>query len=103
MRRLFVAVLRPKILLILYVAFPFAIWLGCVAIMILVGNFTDCMVHEGFPNPCMIAGVDVGDTLYSIGMIAAWGLLMVPLFFGYTALPFALVCGLVWWVRKSFD
>lgn len=27
-----------------------------------------CQLHEGFPNPCLIDGVDQGDLLYSLGL-----------------------------------
>ncbi|WP_244520729.1 hypothetical protein [Aliiruegeria lutimaris] len=46
------------------------------------------MIQEGFANPCQVAGVEIGVLAYSMGVFAAWGLLMV--------LPFSLGSGLLW-------
>lgn len=38
------------------------------AVMSVVAALGDCRVHEGFAQPCFIAGVDWGGTLYALGM-----------------------------------
>jgi len=32
-----------------------------------------CRVHEGFPEPCRIVGLEVGSILYYLGLWGAWG------------------------------
>lgn len=34
---------------------------------------TGCGVNEGGAGVCMIAGLDIGGFLYSVGLVAAWG------------------------------
>lgn len=34
-------------------------------------NHYGCTLHEGFANPCVIGGVDRGQTLYNMG-VAGW-------------------------------
>jgi len=38
-----------------------------------------CRLHEGFSNPCVIAGVDRGETLYSLFVTGWLGLISIPL------------------------
>ncbi|MFC5586689.1 hypothetical protein ACFPOD_16365 [Nitratireductor kimnyeongensis] len=38
-----------------------------------------CTVHEGFSNPCMIAGTDRGDMLYSMFVMGWLGIISLPL------------------------
>ena len=45
----------------------------------LIADFFHCQLHEGFANPCVVLGVDIGKTLYPMG-ITAWFLFMsVPI------------------------
>ncbi len=46
-----------------------------------------CTLHEGFANPCLIGGVDWGETLYALGMMG-W--------FMIATLPIAALVLLVW-------
>ena len=32
-----------------------------------------CRVHEGFPQPCVIAWIDFGNIVYNLGLWGAWG------------------------------
>jgi hypothetical protein len=38
-----------------------------------------CTLHEGFVNPCVINGVDYGETLYSFGVLGWLALGTIPL------------------------
>jgi hypothetical protein len=38
-----------------------------------------CQIHEGFPNPCMLLGIDIGDPLYTIGLLGSWGFFFIPI------------------------
>ncbi|MCV0351185.1 MULTISPECIES: hypothetical protein [unclassified Nitratireductor] len=57
--------------------------LSVVASSILASTY-GCTVHEGFSNPCMIAGEDRGDMLYSMFVMGWLGLISLP--FGMAAL-----------------
>lgn len=94
---------RPRALVILYFSIPIGIWFACVVVMMLVGTLTDCTAHEGATMPCIILGLEMGELLYTIGMISAWGPLFLPLVFGYTALPFGLILLISWWLNKRAD
>ncbi|MFT4928810.1 MAG: hypothetical protein ACI8WB_004930 [Phenylobacterium sp.] len=37
----------------------------------LIANLYNCTLHEGYVNPCIVLGVDLGSTLYSMGL-SAW-------------------------------
>ncbi|OWU84400.1 hypothetical protein ATO6_11865 [Oceanicola sp. 22II-s10i] len=45
-----------------------------------------CTLHEGFPNPCIVDGVDHGEQLYTF-FVSGWFMLMT--------LPIALLLGLI--------
>ena len=36
-----------------------------------IANTNDCILHEGFVNPCIINGQDYGKTLYTMG-VTGW-------------------------------
>ncbi len=56
-----------------------------------IANLNDCTLHEGFVNPCVIAGVDWGGALYAMGVMGWLGLVTLP--FGLLILLiFALKC-----------
>lgn len=38
-----------------------------------------CTLHEGFANPCLIGGVDFGETLYTMGVLGWLALVTLPL------------------------
>ena len=74
---------------------PIVLWLLCIAfVMLLVFGF-DCTIHEGFANPCVVLGRDLGETAYTVGVFAAWG----PLIFG----PVSMGAGLLWAIAVVID
>lgn len=38
----------------------------------------ECVLHEGFANPCVIDGVDHGQTLYAMGVSGWFMLITLP-------------------------
>ncbi|MCB1507171.1 MAG: hypothetical protein KDJ47_19580 [Hyphomicrobiaceae bacterium] len=65
-------------------AFVLALLL-CLAPMISVfiaGAIADhygCRLHEGFVNPCVVNGNDIGTTLYNMGMMGWFMLFTLPI------------------------
>ena len=59
--------------------------LACIAPMISVlvaGTIADhygCRLHEGFVNPCLVNGTDIGTTLYNMGMMGWFMLFTLPI------------------------
>src|SRR5690349_18234005 len=45
----------------------------------MIAEDNDCVVHEGFVNPCIINGVDQGEMLYQMGMMGWFFLATAPL------------------------
>ena len=56
-----------------------------------VASANGCTLHEGFPNPCVVGGTDIGGTLYAMGVIGWFMLATIPL--GIAA---AVIWTLVW-------
>lgn len=54
-----------------------------------IADFLDCAVHEGFVQPCPVAGVDLGDLLYFM-FVSGW--------FALFTLPAAVLLLVVWLV-----
>ena len=50
-----------------------------VAIAGTLANRHGCTLHEGFPNPCIINGVDRGETLYAMAVAGWFMLVSLPL------------------------
>ncbi|WP_246149726.1 hypothetical protein [Tritonibacter litoralis] len=67
---------------------PIGVWLLTVVGVIILGAGFNCTIHEGFANPCMVLGRDIGETAYGLGVFAAWG----PLF----VLPISLGMAILW-------
>ncbi len=44
-----------------------------------VASANGCELHEGFANPCVIGGIDFGDTLYAMGVTGWLALVTLPL------------------------
>jgi hypothetical protein len=44
-----------------------------------IANLNDCTLHEGYVNPCVIAGVDLGGALYTMGVMGWPGLMTLPI------------------------
>lgn len=45
----------------------------------LIADLNGCGLHEGFAQPCIVAGVDIGGLLYTMAVMG-W-LMLVSLFF----------------------
>ncbi|MGB3545279.1 hypothetical protein [Rubrivirga sp.] len=50
-----------------------------------IASANGCTLHEGFSNPCVVAGVDIGDSLYPWA-VAPW-LLFITVPIGAVLLP----------------
>jgi len=60
--------------LLLFTVFP-------IISVVIAGGIADhfgCELHEGHTSPCVIFGVDRGDTLYAMGMFGWLMLLTLP-------------------------
>lgn len=56
-----------------------------------VAKHNGCTLHEGFANPCVVAGVDIGTLLYNMAVMG-WLMLFT--------LPLAALVVLVWLVAE---
>jgi hypothetical protein len=61
-----------------------------------IASVNDCTLHEGFVNPCLIAGVDLGSGLYTMGVLGWLGLITLPI--GIPALVVLALVGTVHFV-----
>ncbi len=59
-----------------------------------------CRLHEGFPEPCIINGVDRGEDLYTYGVLGLLSLGTIPLGLLLFAVYLAVVV-IVWIVRRN--
>ncbi|WP_206931429.1 hypothetical protein [Roseococcus thiosulfatophilus] len=57
-----------------------------------------CRLNEGTPHPCLLAGQDIGGTLYAMFVLGWLGLLTFPFALG-TALAWAVLAGRALWRR----
>lgn len=75
----------------------FAGWpIASVAIAGMIASWNGCTLHEGFPNPCVVNGKDMGDTLYAMGVMGWFMLATIPV--GFVAF---VIWTIVWvWVRQ---
>jgi hypothetical protein len=69
-----------------------------VAIAGTIASANGCTLHEGFVNPCVINGVDRGETLYAMGMAGWFFLATLPL--GLIALAVYVVGVLLFYVGR---
>jgi hypothetical protein len=44
-----------------------------------IASWNGCTLHEGFVNPCVVNGRDVGETLYAMGVMGWFMLVTIPL------------------------
>lgn len=44
-----------------------------------IATANDCGLHEGFPQPCIVWGRDIGDVLYAMGVMG-WLMLVTVMF-----------------------
>jgi hypothetical protein len=85
----------------LLTAGPVGIWLCSVGLVLILSAAFDCTIHEGFVNSCVVGGVDLGETAYYAGLIAAWGLLILgPISVG-AGILWAVVAFIVHLIRKD--
>lgn len=73
-----------------------------VAIAGTIANRYGCTLHEGFVNPCVINGVDYGETLYSMGVLGWLFFMTVPISVGLLAV-YLLVWLVIWvvkWIKR---
>jgi len=57
-----------------------------------------CPVNEGFVQPCMVFGFDIGESIYSAGALGWYGLLTLPL--GLVVLVVYILVALVSTLKK---
>lgn len=84
------------IFVILLVAFSPLI---SVAIAGSIANANGCELHEGYVNPCIVNGEDVGETLYAMGVLGWLMLATIPLGLG-AVVVYLLIVLVVWLVRR---
>lgn len=56
-----------------------------------------CTLHEGFVNPCVVAGRDIGETLYTMAVMGWMMMLTLPL--GAAVLAAWILTEIVAWMR----
>jgi hypothetical protein len=44
-----------------------------------VASWNGCTLHEGFVNPCVVGGRDIGETLYSMGVLGWFMIATIPI------------------------
>ncbi|MCW5875393.1 MAG: hypothetical protein KIS85_00805 [Anaerolineales bacterium] len=92
---------RWAILHILIVLAIAVITCGPIGLAMGAGTFAEamgCTLHEGFVNPCVVGGVDLGSTLYAFGMMGWLGIVTLPL--GLLLLAVYLVIVFVVWIVR---
>ena len=64
-----------------------------------IASWNGCTLHEGFVNPCVVNGRDIGGTLYSMGVMGWFMLATIPigaiLFLGWN------VGWMIWFIRRQ--
>lgn len=75
-------------------------WLPFLSVLTasLLANAFDCRLHEGFPNPCVIAGADRGETLYAMGVMG-WLMLVTAPFMLISLIGWP-ICAVLRWRRR---
>ena len=44
-----------------------------------IADANGCVLHEGYANPCVVGGSDLGETLYAMGVMGWFMLATLPL------------------------
>jgi len=65
-----------------------------------IANRYGCELDEGSIHPCVVDGNDIGDTLYTLGMLGWLALGTIPL--GLIAIAVYLVCILLFYLARWF-
>jgi len=68
-----------------------------VAIAGSIASLNDCVVHEGYANPCVVFGIDIGEILYVMGVLGWLMLLSIPV--GIAGIAGSLIWLIVTYVR----
>ena len=53
--------------------------IASVAIAGIIASWNGCVLHEGFVNPCVVNGTDIGQTLYEMGVMGWFMLATIPI------------------------
>lgn len=53
--------------------------IASVLIATTIASWYGCTLHEGFVNPCIVNGRDIGQTLYGMGVMGWFMLATIPL------------------------
>lgn len=69
-----------------------------VAIAGTIASWNGCTLHEGFTNPCIVGGRDIGGTLYSMGVMGWFMLATIPI--GAILFVVWTVGWIVWFIRR---
>ncbi|MDJ0826868.1 MAG: hypothetical protein QNJ16_15325 [Rhodobacter sp.] len=67
----------------------------CIAAVLALGGLFGCRIDEGGVHACPVAGADLGEAAYALGLLAAWGSLL----FGRVAVG----AGLHWAIVAGID
>jgi hypothetical protein len=59
-----------------------------------------CVLHEGYPNPCIIAGTDWGERLYGWGVMAWFVIVTWPVMLA-SLIGWPVYGVLRWWRRRT--
>lgn len=65
-------------------------------VAVLIAKANNCTLHEGFRNPCLVLGVDIGQLLYPMGVSMWLVILSVPVGL------LGLLVSVVWFVIAFF-
>ncbi len=79
---------KRRVLLFLFSS-PVVFWVFAVLVVLLAGELAECEVFEGAASPCSISGYEFGEQLHSLSMFALWGLLLIPILWGYMIVGWA--------------
>lgn len=60
-----------------------------------IASWNGCELHEGFRNPCIVNGTDIGDTLYTMGVLGWLMIATIPL-----GLAAVVAWTLIWYVVR---
>lgn len=71
-----------------------------VAIASEIANANGCELDEGSVHPCIVNGEDIGETLYTMGVLGWLMLATIPLGLG-ALVVYLLIVLVVWLVRRS--
>lgn len=83
------------LLIVLWMILPLLSVLTAYAI----GNAFGCQVDEGSAHSCVVAGQDIGEMLYTMGVMGWFMFVTIPS--GLVALVIFLIVLLVGWLRRK--